>query len=385
MRQGGPFLLYLILGNSGQGKSYLMKLIQTNMRASGMHIIALDAESEYSDLTKELGGCYLDMMSGNYIINVLEPKLWVDRNEDSQKTAGKSTRLSQHISFLRDFFRAYKDFDDTHIDTLEIILQKLYAKFDMSDSTDFSKLNPTDYPILSDLYALLDEEQNNFHADNSSLYTAEILQKLRRSLHSMCIGADSNYFNGHTNIADDQFLTFGVKELLRGNENIKNALMFNILSYMTDSLLSKGNTAAIIDEIYLYLSNPTAVEYIRNLMKRARKKDSAVVIASQSIEDFNQPGIAEMTKPLFAIPSHQFLFNPGNISPKFYMDMLQLDECLFELIRYPQMGVCVFRHGIEVFNLVVKAQKYKEDLFGTAGGRGNGGAEDAKKKENQKK
>jgi len=146
-------------------------------------------------------------------------------------------------------------------------------------------------------------------------------------------------------------------------------MLFNVLSYMTDALLSKGNTAAAIDELYLFLSNTVAVEYIRNAMKRVRKKDSAVIIASQNIEDFAQPGIAEMTKPLFAIPTHQFLFNPGNISPKVYMDMLQMDENLFELIKYPQQGVCVFRHGIEIYHLVVKAPKYKEALFGSAGGR----------------
>lgn len=36
----------LILGNSGQGKSYLLKLILTNLRETGMHILALDPEME---------------------------------------------------------------------------------------------------------------------------------------------------------------------------------------------------------------------------------------------------------------------------------------------------------------------------------------------------
>ena len=36
----------LILGNSGQGKSYLLKLILTNIRESGKRIICLDPESE---------------------------------------------------------------------------------------------------------------------------------------------------------------------------------------------------------------------------------------------------------------------------------------------------------------------------------------------------
>lgn len=40
----------LILGNSGQGKSYLLKLILTNLRESGKSVIVLDAEAEYPNL-----------------------------------------------------------------------------------------------------------------------------------------------------------------------------------------------------------------------------------------------------------------------------------------------------------------------------------------------
>lgn len=64
----------LILGNSGQGKSFLLKLILTNLRESGKRIISLDPEAEYEELTKALGGCYIDFMSGEFIINPLEPK-----------------------------------------------------------------------------------------------------------------------------------------------------------------------------------------------------------------------------------------------------------------------------------------------------------------------
>ena len=63
----------LILGNSGQGKSYLMKLLLCNMRESGMDIVCLDPELEYKDLAVNMDGCYIDLMEGEYIINVLEP------------------------------------------------------------------------------------------------------------------------------------------------------------------------------------------------------------------------------------------------------------------------------------------------------------------------
>ena len=96
---------------------------------------------------------------------------------------------------------------------------------------------------------------------------------------------------------------------------------------------------ASIDELYLFLSNPATIEYIRNFMKRVRKKDSAVLLASQNIEDFALPGIAELTKPLFSISAHQFLFNAGSIDRRFFMDNLQLEESEYELIRFPQRGV----------------------------------------------
>ena len=79
----------LILGNSGQGKSYLLKLLLTNLRESGKRIICLDPEAEYEDLTANLGGCYIDFMSGEYIINPLEPKAWSDGTDARGRCASR--------------------------------------------------------------------------------------------------------------------------------------------------------------------------------------------------------------------------------------------------------------------------------------------------------
>ena len=366
----------LILGNSGQGKSYLLKLVLTNLRESGKRIISLDPEAEYEELTEALGGCYIDFMSGKYIINPLEPKSLGEYDEeddppiDPEKAFNKVTRLSQHIAYLKDFFRAYKDFSDTELDTLEIIITKLYKNFGITDYTNFDKLKPIDYPILSDLYELLDSEFKEYDSKKAKqIYTEETLQSLCLGLNSMCIGTESKYFNGHTNITDDNFLCFGVKGLLDTNRRLKDAMLFNILSYMTNELLSKGNTVAAIDELYLFLTNMTAIEYIRNASKRVRKKESAVILASQNIEDFMLEGIREYTKPLFSIPTHQFLFNAGNIEPKTYIDVMQLEPSEFELIKYPERGTCLYRCGNERYLLQVIAPDFKQKMFGKAGGR----------------
>jgi type IV secretory pathway VirB4 component len=363
----------IMLGNSGQGKSYLLKLILINLRCSGMNIICLDPESEYLDLTNNLGGNYIDLMEGEYIINVLEPKLWsdetvVDRSEDID-TFKTSSLLSQHISFLKDFFACYKDFNDKELDVIEIMLQQLYLKFNIDEKTDLAKLSHIDFPKLEDFYELLVNQLDDYSIKDKKIYTFDMLQGICLSLKSICNGVDSQFFNGYTNITNSEFITFGVKGLMNVSESLKNALLFNILSYMSNELLTKGNTVGSIDEFYLFLTNKTAVEYIRNFMKRVRKKESLIILASQNLEDFNQPGITELTKPLLAIPTHQFLFNAGNIDGKTYMDTLQLEESEYELIKRPARGQCLYRCGLERYYLQVKAPQYKKILFGNTGGR----------------
>ena len=363
----------LILGNSGQGKSYLLKLILTNIRESGKRIICLDPESEYETLCDALGGCYIDFMSGEYTINPLEPKAWTDSVEDIDATTPeafkKVTRLSQHIAFLKDFFRSYKGFTDAQIDTIEILLSKLYARFGITDSTDYSVKKTSDFPVMQDFYNLCEEEFMTYDKQRKYLYTEETLQEVCLGIHSMCVGSESKYFNGHTNITDSNFLVFGVKGLMDTNRRLKDCMLFNILSFMSNELLGKGNTAASVDELYLFLSNMTTIEYLRNCMKRVRKKDSSVILASQNIEDFLIPSIREFTKPLFSIPTHQFLFNAGQINPKEYMDALQVEPSEFELIKYPERGTCLYRCGNERYLLQVIAPDYKAAIFGKAGGR----------------
>ena len=50
-----------------------------------------------------------------------------------------------------------------------------------------------------------------------------------------------------------------MKDLMEGGKNIKDAMLFNVLSYISHALISGGNTAGIIDELHVFLSNPLDV------------------------------------------------------------------------------------------------------------------------------
>lgn len=167
------------------------------------------------------------------------------------------------------------------------------------------------YELVISRVNLLDK---GYQHNQKNIYREGTLQELCLGLHSMCVDTESKYFNGH--IIDDTFLCFGVKCLMDTNRRLKDAMLFNVLSYMTNELLGKGNTVAAIDELYLFLINMTAIEYIRNASKRVRKKESTVILASQNIDDFLIEGVKKYTKPLFSITTHQFLFNAGSVKPK---------------------------------------------------------------------
>lgn len=233
----------LILGNSGEGKSYLMKLIITNVIMAGKKVYILDPDNEYGELVKNLGGTYLDMMDSKYYINVLEPKTWVDPTQeinefdDSPEAFKKQNRLSQHIAYLRDFFSVYQDFSSAQLDIIEIMLEETYKRRGITPRTDFTKLTSEDYPILSDLYRVIEEKLESYDeeaalaakAGHPVMYSLEMLKSVGLGLRGICIGAMSRYFNGHTNIPNSNFIDFCVKDALTTNDNLKNAMFLNLI------------------------------------------------------------------------------------------------------------------------------------------------------------
>ena len=98
------------------------------------------------------------------------------------------------------------------------------GNFGITDSTDYSTKKPSDFPVMEDFYKLCEEEFMTYDRQRKYLYTEETLQEVCLGIHSMCVGAESKYFNGHSNITDSDFLVFGVKGLMDTNKRLKDAI-----------------------------------------------------------------------------------------------------------------------------------------------------------------
>ena len=371
----------LILGQPGQGKSYAAKGMIVNLLELGKNVVIMDPEGEYEPLAHNLGGDYLDLMDGKWIINILEPKVFttVDDGEsvndisNTTKTFTSKGALSQHISFLRDFFAMYKQLSRDQLDTLEIILTDLYASKGITNNTDMKSLPKTAFPIMTDLWDYINYVYENYD-EKVAYFNKDTLRDLRLALQSICAGSQSRYFNGHTNVTNAHFLVFGMKGLLDADQALRSAMLFNVLSYMSDMILTQRNTAAIIDELYLFIGNGgtagmMSCEYIRNLVKRSRKFDSMVIMATQNLTDLLRDDVLTYTKPLLEIPSHKFIFHLGQVDPGLICRNLQMEQNEFNVISTPLKGRCLYICGNERYSLKVAFPRWKSDMFGTAGGR----------------
>lgn len=217
---------------------------------------------------------------------MLEPKTWVDPTQeinefdDSPEAFKKQNRLSQHIAYLRDFFSVYQDFSSAQLDIIEIMLEETYKRRGITPRTDFTKLTSEDYPILSDLYRVIEEKLESYDeeaalaakAGHPVMYSLEMLKSVGLGLRGICIGAMSRYFNGHTNIPNSNFIDFCVKDALTTNDNLKNAMFLNIFSYMSHKFLTEGSCDLFVDELHEFVKNRLAITLHQQLHEAWQKE-----------------------------------------------------------------------------------------------------------------
>lgn len=97
-------------------------------------VYSIDSDKECIDVTNGLGGTNIDMLSGKYFINVMQPRLLNDPLDDSytddEPVAFKhKTIVSQHIAFSKTFKTYNPEMTTAELDTLEIMLEELYKNF----------------------------------------------------------------------------------------------------------------------------------------------------------------------------------------------------------------------------------------------------------------
>lgn len=344
----------IIVGSSGSGKSMAVKHMIINELPT-TKLLVIDPENEYAHLCKSLKGKIIACDGSKE--GVLNP-LQVRNNQDDE--TGKNA-LSLHFQFLQTFFQIlYPSLTEIEFSKLDLVLEELYKKFNIDQNTDISKLKNTDFPILEDLYFLM-EKKNKKNQD-------EILEKLLALIRPICIGQASGIWNGYTNVEVDTKLTvFNTSTMQKFQIQYKRAQYYNILSYAWDILSkdSKERTMLIADECHILVDPniPQTLEYVRYISKMARKHNSSIVVVTQSIEDFLNEKIRLYGQSLLTNSTYKLFFKTDGKDLKDIVTTFKLTEQEEKMILNANVGECLFMAGIRKLYIMFRLFEYELEMI----------------------
>ena len=373
---------FVIMGNSGVGKSTAIKHILMSEYMKGTKIIVADPESEYKDLCFNLGGDWINAVGGSTgMINPLQVRP-SPRDDEQEKDSERLYRdegygmndLALHMKNLEIFFNLYiPSITDMQRAVLKKCLVELYRQFHITWDTDVSKLTAKDFPIFSDLYKLV-EERAATGAGNPNEFGQPVYADLALLLNDLANGADSFIWNGHSTItSDSQFIVLDTNALQETSDSIKRTQYFNILTYCWEQMSRNREERVLLicDEAYLMIDQkvPQSLVYLRNVMKRARKYEGALGIISHSVIDFLSESIKQYGQALLDIPCYKLLMGTDGPNLKETAKLYDLTEAEQELLLARKRGHALFMVGAKRLHINFEIPDYKMLYMGKAGGR----------------
>ena len=360
----------IILGTSGSGKSTAAKLLLRTHVRNGYKLVVIDPEGELEEMTSRMQGDFIDLGKGGQfgMINPLEVILEAD-DEEIRDGLGY-TVLTKTLQFLKAFMKYYDPTITEDVLTMfSEIAQLTYQRFGISFETDFSRMSSEQYPTFSDLYETLVRRLEAY--GDQITHERDILEKLELKIRSL-VKELKFYFDGKTTIhPNSKFIVFNIRDLMNADENIRNALFFNILKYAWSHCLdSTINTVLMVDEAHILLSgnNTIGADFLAQIQRRARKYNSGTLFITQQPSDFAAPEVITQGKAIFDNASYYLVMGLKKQAVEDLSLLIDLNEQEKESIKKYNQGEALFVCGSRRMRIDVTVSEAELDSFGSGGG-----------------
>ena len=359
----------IILGTSGSGKSTAAKLLIRSHIRNGYKVICLDPEGELEDMCKNVNGSFLDLGKGGEfgMINPLEVVPDADQDELDQGLG--YTVLTRALQSLKAFMKYLTpSIEDDVLAMFSEVVQDTYKRYKIDFDTDFSKLTSEDFPTFDDVYATIkgrllsmpDKTRERDVMERLELKVRPLTRELRY------------YFCGHTTLRiDSNIIVFNIRELMNSDENIRNALFFNILKYAWGLSLDKEQTTVLcVDEAHVLLStrNELGAEFLAQIQRRARKYNTGTIIITQQPTDFAAPNVLVHGKAIFDNASYYLVMGLKKQATEDLALLIDLNESEMDSIKYYNQGEALFVCGSRRMRVHILCTQEELDSFGAGGG-----------------
>ena len=325
----------MIIGKSGSGKSFFLKSLIANEWANNTRVIILDPEAEYLTLTKNLSGNLIDV--GNAKEGRINPfHIYKILTEDGLP-ADPVVTFNTHLKMLESFFKIV--FVGANSDVIELINNlavEAYARKGIYETTDCTRLNAEDFPLFTDLLAVL-REKNKEETDSLTLRdmrTAELY------LQKFVSGRYSDIWNAPSTLkVNADLIDFNFQSLFANKNNtVANAQMLLVFRFIEQEVINAREanksgknlrTLIIADEAHLFIDAkfPIALDFFFSMSKRIRKYNGSFIPATQNIADWNaNEELRSKTSAILKNSQYTFIFKLSAPDMKDVLDVYKAGD-----------------------------------------------------------
>ncbi|MGH3630697.1 MAG: VirB4 family type IV secretion system protein [Sciscionella sp.] len=277
---GGPSLVHwdrfalpnhnaVILGRSGAGKSYLVKLELLRSLYRGVQAVVIDPEDEYARLAHAVGGTHLPLGVDGVRLNPLD--LPVHTHPDGRATAPADT-LTRRALFLHTFLAVLfgQPLSPDERAVADQAITTTYARAGIT-TDPHSWTRPA--PLLGDL------------RDALNTTGGESAHRLATRLHPFVDGAFASLLNGPSTRPDGHLIVICLRRLPDELKPVATLLSLDTIWHRVSHPGTRRPRLVVVDEAWLLMQQPSGAQFLLRAAKSFRKHWAGLTVATQDVAD----------------------------------------------------------------------------------------------------
>ncbi|MFD9735695.1 VirB4 family type IV secretion system protein [Umezawaea sp. NPDC059074] len=260
----------VILGRSGAGKSYLVKLELLRSLYRGIEIHVIDPEDEYARLAAAVGGIYVHLGGDQVRLNPFD--LPIHTRADGRRTAPRDALIRRSL-FLHTVIAVLLGSEPEPAEraALDLAITTTYQRAGItSDPRTWSR--PA--PLLMDLVEVLANSRDRAATD------------LAARLQPYVTGAFSELFSGPTSTRPEGHLVvFSLRDLADELKPIGTLLTLDAVWRQVSNPAVRRPRLVVVDEAWLLMKERAGAEFLFRMAKASRKQWAGITVATQDTAD----------------------------------------------------------------------------------------------------
>ncbi len=266
----------VVVGKSGSGKSVFLQEYMTSILRQDGQVVVIDDGRSFQNSTKILGGDFVDFAGQHFCINPFSLYQLSCEDEESFKTDFEEPLIDLIVSILC----IVTNIDKNNTKHFETGLYRDVLKKAVQFVVDTKK----EKGGFKDVYDVL--------AYNQALrtdQTRDIADNLKYVLTEYATGRYASYYNGKSTLSINNLLTVFELSSLESNEVLQTSILLTTTFLVYAKMRKRQKrTSLIIDEAWRLLKHDAIKGFIEGVARRARKYNGSLIVATQSISDFDE-------------------------------------------------------------------------------------------------